>query len=300
MWGSISSGDCSALYRLVATSPSDLVIKTDRRGRIVHATAARAALSTPRASDPLGRHLLDLIHPSYADIVLAEHGAALTGSAGSGWIELIAMAPDGSQRWMELKLGGLPSGVGALGVMRSIEDRRTLENRLFAASLTDPLTGLSNRTAFSRMLAYLVESGAQGHLALFDLDYFRSINLRHGHSGGDRLLIAFARLLQSLLRADDILSRIDGGTFGVLLPDAGRHHALGACGRVIAALRDMAAVTGGGHRLSASAGVAPFRGDADATLREGELALLAAKARGRARVESARGACLKRAHPNKS
>jgi len=288
MWGNISPGECSALYRLVATSPTDLVIKTDRRGRIVHATPASATLGMAFAGDPLGRHLLELVHPSYADIVIAEHSAALAGSRGSGWIELLAVTPEGGERWMELKLGGLPEGIGALGIMRSIEDRRALENRLFVAALTDPLTGLTNRAAFSRMLDHLVDSGTRGHLALFDLDHFRTINLHHGHSGGDRVLVAFARLLRSLLRTDDILSRIGGGTFGVLLPDADQATATGACDRVIAELGAMDAATFRSHRLSASAGVAPFAISADRTLREAELALLAAKARGRARVENAR------------
>jgi diguanylate cyclase (GGDEF)-like protein len=172
--------------------------------------------------------------------------------------------------------------------MRSIEDRRALENRLFVTAMTDALTGLTNRSAFTRMLAHLVETGAPGHLALFDLDHFRTINLRHGHSGGDRVLVAFARLLRTLLRADDILSRIDGGTFGVLLPEASQREANAACGRVIEAMGEMGATAVGGHRFSASAGVAPFVRSADRTLREAELALLAAKAHGRARVENAR------------
>ena len=288
MWGTISPGECSALYRLVAASPTDLVVKTDRRGRIVHATPASASLGLAFAGDPVGRHLLELIHESYADIVLAEHCLALAGSRGSGWIELLAVTQDGGQQWMELKLGGVPGGDGVLGIMRSIEDRRALENRLFVAAMTDPLTGLTNRSAFTRMLAHLVETGAPGHLALFDLDHFRTINLRHGHSGGDRVLVAFARLLRTLLRADDILSRIDGGTFGVLLPEASQREANAACGRVIEAMGEMGATAVGGHRFSASAGVAPFVRSADRTLREAELALLAAKAHGRARVENAR------------
>jgi len=193
MWGAISPGECSALYRLVATSPTDLIIKTDRRGRIVHATPATASLGMAFAGDPIGRHLLELIHPAYAEVVLAQHCLALAGSTGGNWIELLAVAQGGEQVWMEMKLGGVPDGTGALGILRSTEDRRALENRLFVAAMTDPLTSLTNRNAFTRMLAHLVESGSPGHLALFDLDHFRTINLRHGHSGGDRVLVAFAQ-----------------------------------------------------------------------------------------------------------
>lgn len=288
MWGTISPGECSALYRLVATSPTDLVIKTDRGGRIVHATAAGESLGMAREGGPVGRHLLELVHHAYAEIVLGEHQAALAGGSGSGWIEVLALAADGGQHWMELKLGPLPQRNGALAILRSIEDRRTLENRLFVAAMTDPLTGLTNRTAFTRMLAHLVESDAAGHLALFDIDHFRAINLRHGHSGGDQVLVAFARLLRTLLRPDDILSRIDGGTFGVLLPGADQPQAIAACEEVVAALREMSASARGEHRFTASGGIAPLSSSADATLRDAELALLAAKSRGRARVERAR------------
>ncbi|WP_188644855.1 GGDEF domain-containing protein [Tsuneonella deserti] len=272
----------------MATSPTDLVIKTDRRGHIVHATPASASLGMAFAGDPVGRHLLELVHHSYTDIVLAEHCLALAGSTGSGWIEILSVGQDGAEQWMEMKLGGVPEGDGVLGILRSTEDRRALENRLFVAAMTDPLTNLTNRNAFVRMLGHLVETSSPGHLALFDLDHFRTINLRHGHSGGDRVLIAFARLLRSLLRADDILSRIDGGTFGVLLPDSSENQARDACERVVAAMGEMDVAAHRGHRLTASAGLAPFADSADATLRAAELALLSAKAHGRARVERAR------------
>lgn len=284
MWGELSPGEASALYRLVAESPTDLVLKTDRHGRIVHATPASAGLGLAFAGDPVGRHLLELLHPSCAEIVLAEHTAALEGADGSGWLEVLALAQDGSPRWLEMKLGTLPGQRGALGIFRSIDDRRALEDRLFAAAMTDPLTNLTNREAFVRMLGHLVEAGSAGHVALFDLDHFRTINLRHGHSGGDRVLVAFARLLQSLLRADDIVSRVAGGTFGVLLPDASEAAAHAACARVITAMEELNAGAGR-ERLTASAGVARFARSADATLRDAELALLAAKSRGRNRVE---------------
>lgn len=291
MRGTISPGECSALYRLVAESPTDVVLKTDRMGRIVHATPGTAGLGLAFAGDAVGRHLLELLHPSCSEMVLAEHAAAVAGEARAGWLEVLALAQDGAHRWLEMKLGALPSSTGALGIFRSIDDRRALEDRLFVAAMTDALTRLTNREAFVRMLAHLVESGAPGHVALFDLDHFRTINLRHGHSGGDRILVAFARLLQSLLRRDDIVSRIGGGTFGVLLPDASAGAAHAACARVIAAMREL---NGGlaGSRLTASAGMARFARSADGTLRAAELALLAAKARGRDRVEPATAGAL--------
>lgn len=285
MGGVLSLGEYSALYRLLATSPTDLVIETDRSGRIVHATMGSASLGCAFLGDPCGRDLLDLFHPSCAEPIQADYDAATRAAEDGCWIEVLAVREDGAQSWMELKLVGLPTG-GALGILRSVAERRALEDRLFAAAMTDPLTRLTNRGAFVAMLGHLVGQDAPGHLALFDIDHFRTVNLRHGHSGGDRLLIAFARLLRRLLRPDDILSRIGGGTFGVLLPDAGAAEAERACRRVIDAIGEMNAGVRC-DRLTVSGGIAPFVGSADASLRSAELALLSAKAHGRARLERA-------------
>ena len=98
------------------------------------------------------------------------------------------------------------------------------------------------------------------------------------------ILVPAGSWLLSLSR----LLRTSSDTFGVLLPEASQREANAACGRVIEAMGEMGATAVGGHRFSASAGVAPFVRSADRTLREAELALLAAKAHGRARVENAR------------
>jgi diguanylate cyclase (GGDEF)-like protein/PAS domain S-box-containing protein len=280
-----------ALYGLLAETGTDIILKTDRRGFVVHATPALELLGFALPDLLFGPHLAELAAPCHVDGLRAEHAAVIAGRRSAQWTEFPARMADGRTAWFELQLRPLTDErarvYGALGVMRNVDERRALEERLFAAAMTDPLTGLTNRSAFTRMLAHLVETGASGHLALFDLDHFRTINLRHGHSGGDRVLVAFARLLRTLLREDDILSRIDGGTFGVLLPEAGQWQATAACERVVGAMGEMGVTTHRGHRLTASAGVAAFAGRADATLREAELALLSAKSRGRARVERA-------------
>ena len=103
--------------------------------------------------------------------------------------------------------------------MRCIEERRSFESRLFAATMTDTLTGLTNRRAFVAMLRHLVAHGARGSVAMFDIDHFRALNLRHGQSAGDEVLAGFAQLLRTLTRPDDIISRVGGESFAVLMPD---------------------------------------------------------------------------------
>jgi len=278
--------ECSALTRLVASSETDAVFRTDRRGTIVRASPAAAWFGLAFPGDPVGRHLLELVHPDCAAEIAERLQAALFGTDDGRWTEVLVLAQNGRQRWVEMRLRRLDQepgkADGTLGIVRSIDERRSLEDRLFVAAMTDPLTRLSNRSAFTRMLRHLVEERIGGCLALFDIDHFRTINMRYGHSGGDKVLVAFAGLMRGLLGERDIVSRIDGETFGVLLPRTALDEAAEACRGVIAALD---ALERGEARITASAGLATIRDTFDGTLRRAELALIAAKAHGRNRLE---------------
>jgi diguanylate cyclase (GGDEF)-like protein len=97
--------------------------------------------------------------------------------------------------------------------------RRVLEGRAF----TDPLTRLANHRAFQERLQAEV-ARAQRHarplaLALIDVDHFKSINDTAGHAAGDRVLAALGARLRALLRSEDVLARIGGDEFALLLPE---------------------------------------------------------------------------------
>lgn len=89
--------------------------------------------------------------------------------------------------------------------------------------LTDPLTGLLNRRAFSQNLDHALRQwerhGRPFVLVLSDLDFFKLINDRFGHLAGDQVLQATARLMQSSLRKSDLAFRIGGEEFAILLPE---------------------------------------------------------------------------------
>jgi len=94
--------------------------------------------------------------------------------------------------------------------------------RLHQRAMTDHLTGLLSRHALAEGAAALVERAraTSGRLAVLmvDLDHFKQINDRHGHTGGDAVLREASRLLQSLLRTDALLARYGGEEFVVLVP----------------------------------------------------------------------------------
>ncbi|OLF71381.1 diguanylate cyclase response regulator [Maricaulis sp. W15] len=160
---------------------------------------------------------------------------------------------------------------------------------------TDALTGAANRRAFMQYLDLQVQRASNDDLPLsvimIDLDFFKAINDTHGHAAGDKVLIEAVAATQGCLRTGDMLGRIGGEEFCVILPGAGLHSAALAGERIRAALEAMDIVSDAGAAIpvTASLGVASLAcGDLisapDALLQAADTALYRAKESGRNRV----------------
>jgi diguanylate cyclase (GGDEF)-like protein len=161
------------------------------------------------------------------------------------------------------------------------------------ASLTDPLTGVTNRRGFfqigERLLMRTRFASQPTALIMFDLDNFKTINDKFGHGAGDDILVAFCRLATAQLRADDLFGRIGGEEFASLLPNTTPQDALWLAERVRTAV-ESASHSAGEHTIRApvSAGVAlssNITADLKELLKAADQALYRAKALGRNRVE---------------
>ncbi|MFP3700122.1 GGDEF domain-containing protein, partial [Burkholderia sp. SIMBA_013] len=90
-------------------------------------------------------------------------------------------------------------------------------------AMTDPLTGLSNRSAFSAALAEAqaagLETSTKPAILLLDMDGFKAINDSLGHTIGDKVLETVARRISGAVREQDMVARMGGDEFAVLLPD---------------------------------------------------------------------------------
>lgn len=278
--------ESSVLYGLLAEHTSDIILKTDRDGFVRHASPAIERLGLRLRAMLIWPHILDLVEPDFAAAIASAHASALAGNGIGDWIECAARGDDGERKWFEIQMRSLCDSAGdtygVLGVMRSIEETRTLEDRLFVAEMTDPLTGLTNRKAFTAMLGHLARARAGGCLALFDLDHFRAFNLRNGQAAGDRMLVAFSDFLRNVTRSSDILSRVGGESFGVLMPDTPIARAERECRRIVDTLADLGrSKKAEQFPVTASAGLVPIGASLDTTLTGAELAVFFAKARGR-------------------
>jgi diguanylate cyclase (GGDEF)-like protein len=164
------------------------------------------------------------------------------------------------------------------------EDRR----RMNYVARFDPLTGLINRVLFGdRLHNAIIRSQRDGGLVALmfvDLDQFKAINDRFGHSIGDELLQQVARRLVSSVRATDSVARIGGDEFTVILEGGQRVEDAGQVAtKILRTLEEPYRVRDRELQVTASIGIAlyPIDGDdADALLRDADIAMYSAKAAG--------------------
>ncbi|WP_144372025.1 GGDEF domain-containing protein [Vogesella urethralis] len=166
-----------------------------------------------------------------------------------------------------------------------------LVERLELLSLTDPMTGALNRRAFSQRLELQHRQALQGtpySLCVLDLDHFKRINDTLGHAAGDAALLHLVAVLQAGLREHDLLCRVGGEEFCLLLPDTREAGARSVAERLQQALADTPFVWEGKHwPLTASFGVATVVSgldSAESLLQRADQAVYRAKEAGRNQV----------------
>ncbi|MEJ0074710.1 MAG: GGDEF domain-containing protein [Alphaproteobacteria bacterium] len=179
-------------------------------------------------------------------------------------------------------------------ILLAMSKERT-ELRHKTAAMTDPLTGLLNRRAFLADAEVLLQQQVARDrpiaVLLIDLDHFKSINDRFGHAVGDKVLQIFARTMRAGLRQSDLVGRLGGEEFTVVLADASIDNAYLVADRLRRTFASNAAVIDGeAIQATASVGVSVIvdpRQDLAKLITLADQALYLAKARGRNRVEVA-------------
>jgi diguanylate cyclase (GGDEF)-like protein len=159
-------------------------------------------------------------------------------------------------------------------------------------AMLDPLTGTANRRGFERALEVELERSARrGHpcaLVIVDLDDFKLVNDRHGHSVGDEALVMLAERLRDSVRSADTVARLGGEEFALLLPETSLPGALAVAERARSAFAasGMRLKSGGEITVTASFGAADFPASPDRTtlMRDADQALYTAKRLGKNRV----------------
>jgi len=177
----------------------------------------------------------------------------------------------------------------AVEILAEPLERALQYESLFEQARRDALTGLENRRVFEERIGSMVESARRhGHpitLACMDLDHFKQINDTMGHAEGDRVLRRVARLLSTMVRNSDLLVRMGGDEFLLVLPETDLSSAAVLAERLRRGIRDLG-IGAGGKKLGVSIGLAQWQPGLtieDWLLKADEV-LYRAKAQGRGRV----------------
>ena len=187
-------------------------------------------------------------------------------------------------RWLDVMV----SVCIVAAVVRVLTERNDhLVAKLVAEARIDPLTGLLNRRGFDeRVEAELARSRRSARplaIVLFDIDHFKQVNDTAGHAAGDRVLVYLGAMLREHARAGDLVARIGGEEFAVVLPDCGFGDAEGFAER-IRVLMNVPRTAVATATVSAGVTAAHSPADLASLLRAADRALYEAKQAGRNRV----------------
>ena len=241
-----------------------------------------SVLQTP-ADELEGQDFLSLLEPGEE----RERVAAMFAEQTSFRDEPVPVVIGGQRRFW--RLSGHPRADGRMtGVGRDVTDQQQIEERVRAMAYVDPLTGLANRHLFNQRLRDMLggETAERNPPALLylDLDDFKSVNDTQGHLFGDNLLREMGVRLRRASRESDLVARLGGDEFAVLVENPGGDGLLiERAHRLLAVAREPFQIEGQSVRISTSVGIARAGTSCDAAelMRRVDLALYAAKAKGR-------------------
>jgi diguanylate cyclase (GGDEF)-like protein/PAS domain S-box-containing protein len=297
-------------FQSVVENIGEVIFRVDSQGRWAYLNPAWASLTGQPLAASIGRSWLDLIEPGDRAQLVEPASAVLRGEKPSTRRGVRLKTPSGL-RWVEVFVQGLHDKdgriAGATGTLRDIDDRKRLEEHVITAkrraeqrareatllASTDELTGIANRRAFmgqlDREIEGAVEFGWPLAVAMFDVDHFKAVNDCYGHAVGDRVLQLIAARAAAVVRGGDLVGRLGGEEFGILMPGASLEEAARVAERLRQAMETAREIDESLPGVTISVGVAVREAQRSAAdlLAAADVALYAAKGDGRNRVRVA-------------
>ncbi len=290
---------------LVVDDLADGVIVADKAGRIVDLNASAERLTQLKHDEVVGRQAEEVFehHPVLKEILAApDDGPSHTIGRREMVIKL-----DDVNRYYGVSSSRVMSHrgrfLGRAVVLHEVTERVRLVEQVRELANSDDLTGLCNRRHFLELAGREFER-ARRHdypvsLVMFDVDHFKGINDTYGHRAGDLVLRELALKCRSVLRSTDVVGRLGGEEFAVLLSHANLKGAAQTADRIRQAVESMRVgrgTHGDGIMITISVGVTQLAADAaappdtlDLVLERADKALYQAKGAGRNSVVTSEG-----------
>ena len=282
----------------IVDAVSDVIFRTNRDGCWTYLNQAWEQMTGHPVEEAIGQPVLEHVFDEDRDELRERIRSFDSGLFDTLRHQFRFRHQSGDHRWAEVQARRLLDDqgqmIGAAGIIVDISDRLAVaalaedarkhaEKEAAAALLlaaTDELTGLASRRAFLTVLDQHLAVGEPLAIAMFDIDHFKQVNDRHGHPVGDEVLRRIAAIAESCIRDRDLVGRLGGEEFAVLMPGASLDQAVAVGERLRRACED--AEHPHGIRVTVSLGVADSHGkDASSLLREADAALYRAKFEGR-------------------
>lgn len=236
---------------------------------------------------------LNYIHPEDREAVSAKFNEARGKGQSRYEVQYRTTWPDGSLHWLASKSFIHLDNNGELasmsGIQYDITDTKLQQERIEFMAGHDVLTDLPNRVLLMETLERAVAAGRRykRHFALFylDLDNFKFVNDTLGHDAGDKLLIEVSQRFRAALRASELISRIGGDEFVILVDGFATKEQLSIIAeRLVKAIKTPVFLSGQACEVTVSIGISIFPDDSDdceALIQKADIALYIAKQKGK-------------------
>jgi diguanylate cyclase (GGDEF)-like protein/PAS domain S-box-containing protein len=258
----------SALHEAILGTVADGIVGVATDSRILFANPAAGRMLLSSSDQLTGRHLTEFLRQAdpradWSSHPLSEpHDGSVTVCRESD----VFIRVGGSSFPVSYTASPLDfEGDGRFGwvlVFHDITERKQAEEELIQTARYDTLTGLPNRSMFQDYFAKALSRAARGaqHLALLflDLDGFKAVNDTHGHLAGDQLLQSVAQRLVKCVRAGDLVSRLGGDEFTIILEDSVPGQLTALAEKIIRVLEAPIHFGGQTAHISASIGIALY------------------------------------------
>lgn len=279
-----------ARFRALIEKSSDVISLIDTQGRALYTSPSIHRVLGYLPTEFNQRNGFEYVHPADAAFVQEEFGKLLQNSSGSVNSEMRVRHADGTWRWIETvstNLLGDPNISAIVVNFRDITERKTAEERAQYQYYHDSLTDLPNRNYYTERLAGLLQNAGEKlfGVMIIDLDRFKMINESLGHAIGDRLIQEVSLRLVNCLDEDDILARLGGDEYGIILPGIMREEEVGQiCSRILECLKPAFRFEQHELYITPSIGISvyPYDGeDSSSLMKNADSALYRAKELGR-------------------